>query len=448
LNDINNREESTKINFASAAFKKYFVNTSWLFFERIFRLLLVSFVYVYMARYLGPENLGILSYAIAFVALFSAVSNLGLDNIIVRELVKDPDKKEYYLGTVFILRLLGSIIAIIGIIITLALMNSDSFISLIIIIISASTLFQSFYVIDFYFQSIVKSKYSVIAQFFSLLFTSTIKILLIVNEAPLLAFAVITSLEFLFISTGFVLSYKFNNNNLFLWRFDKQIAAKLLKDSWPLILSGIAISLYMKIDQVMIKEMLDEEQVGYYAAAVRICEAWYFIPIAIVTSLFPAIINAKQKSEQLYRSRLQKLYDLLAFIAIIIAIPVTILNEQITLLLFGTEFLPTASVLTIYIWAGLAVGIGVATNQYLVTENYTKFSFYRTFAGTIINIFLNLLLIPHYGINGSAIATLISFSMVAFSVGFSSKTSYQSMMLLKSIFLVNIFKLVLSKIRK
>lgn len=440
-------EESTKINFASAAFKKYFFNTSWLFFERVVRLIIIFFVGIYIVRYLGPEDFGLLSYAISFVGLFSSIAALGLDNIIVRELVKEPEKKNKLLGTVFSLRLTGAIVSIILIALVLYIIKEDTFNSVLILIIATLTLFQSFNVIDFYFQATVTVKNSVAAQFISLLISSVIKILLIVYSAPLIYFAIVTSAEFFLLSVGFNFIYKLKGNSIFNWKYDSSLAKSLLKDSWPLILSGIAIAVYMKIDQVMIKKMLTTAEVGYYAGAVRICEAWYFIPVAIVTSLFPAIINAKNKSENLYNSRLQKLYDLLAFIAIAIAIPVTLFNETIISILLGGDYLPSASVLTIYIWAGLAVSLGVATNQYLITENYTRFSFYRTFAGMILNVILNFILIPIWGIEGSAVATLISYSIVAFSVGATPKTYHQSKMILKAIFLVNIIKAAAAKLK-
>jgi O-antigen/teichoic acid export membrane protein len=199
----------------------------------------------------------------------------------------------------------------------------------------------------------------------------------------------------------------------------------------------------MKIDQVMIKNFMEIKEVGYYAAAVKLCEAWYFVPMAVSTSVFPAIVNAKQTSEKLYLNRLQKLYDFLAAIAIIIAIPVTFLSGFIIDILFGPKFQPAASVLTIYIWAGVATFLGVASSQYLIAENLTKLSFYRTLIGMIINVILNLYLIPVYGINGAAIATLISYSLATLSIGFTKKTSNQISMMFKSILFINIIKEVI-----
>jgi O-antigen/teichoic acid export membrane protein len=237
---------------------------------------------------------------------------------------------------------------------------------------------------------------------------------------------------------GFVVVYQFKKNKITNWKFDKNISLSLLKDSWPLILSGVVVSIYMKVDQVLIKNMLDVKEVGYYAAAVRLSESWYFIPVAISNALFPAIVNAKNISRELYLTRLQKLYDVLAWIAIGISIPVSFFSSDIINLLYGNNYVSSAPILTIYIWAGAAVFLGVASSQYLVAENLTKISFMRTSLGMIANVILNIILIPLYGIIGSAVATLISYSIATFSIVLFKNTSNQFVMMLKSIFLINL----------
>jgi O-antigen/teichoic acid export membrane protein len=201
----------------------------------------------------------------------------------------------------------------------------------------------------------------------------------------------------------------------------------------------------MKIDQVMIKNMLDSKELGYYAAAVRLSEAWYFIPVALTNAIYPAIVNAKKVNNKFYFNRMQKLYDILAWMAISIAVPVSIFSKDIINIIFGAEFQSAAPVLTIYIWAGVAVFLGVASSQYLITENFTKLSFFRTLIGMVINVILNLVLIPKYGIIGAAYATLISYSVATFSLIFIKKTSYQIVMMLKSIFLITLIQYLFEK---
>lgn len=441
----NIEEISTKINFGSESFKKYLKNTSWLFTEKIIRLVISFGVGILIIRYLAPEEFGLLSYAMSYVGIFASISSLGIDSILTRELVKEPHRKDYLLGTAFTLKLIGAVIATVLLVVILPLTTNDSFTNLMILIIASATFFQSFNVIDFYFQSKVLAKYSVFAQSSSFLLSSIIKVLLIVFKAPLIYFAVVILVEALLLAVGFIIVYSSQKLKITDWRSNKSLAFQILNDSWPLILSGVVIAIYMKISQVLIKEMLNETQVGYYGAAVRLCEAWYFVPLAITASLFPAIVNAKIISEKLYLSRLQKLYDLMAWIAILIAFPVSIFSDSITTILLGKNYLPSSPVLAIYIWAGVATFLGVSSSQYLITENLTRISFYRTLLGMIVNVILNILLIPKFGIVGSAYATLISFSAATFSIGMTRKTFPQLIMMVKAIFFVNLFKLVFER---
>lgn len=432
----------TKINFSSNSFKKYFANTSWLFFEKIVRLVVSFIVGILIIRYLAPNDFGLLSYAMSFVGIFTSISSLGIDSILTRELIKSPEQRDLLLGTAFTFKMAGAAISALLLLSAVPFMSNDSLTNTLILIIASATFFQSFNVIDFYFQSRVTAKYSVYAQSFAFLVGSMIKILLIILKVPLIYFAIVILAEAILLAAGFLIVYRSRGLSVFNWKSNKEIGLNIIRDSWPLILSGIVITIYMKIGQVMIKEIMNETEVGYYAAAVRLCEAWYFVPMAITASVFPAIVSAKQRSEQLYLNRLQKLYDLMAFISIAIALPVTYLSEEITYVLLGAQYLPSAPVLTIYIWAGVATFLGVASSQYLVTENLTKMSFYRTLLGMIANVILNLILIPKFGIIGSAAATLISYSVATFSIGFTRRTYPQLVMMIKSILFINLIKLL------
>lgn len=389
-------------------FMKYFKNTSWLLGEKILRLIVGVFVGIWVARYLGPKQFGLFNYAQSFVGLFAVTATLGLDGIVVRELVKDKTITEVIIGTAFWLKLIGAIVSIILLTIAINFTSNDSYTNILFFIIASATIFQAFNVIDFYFQSEVLSRYIVYANTISLFLSSIIKIILILNGADLLSFTWVILFDSLVLSLGFIYFFvKRSNVKIKNIRFDKQIAIALLKDSWPLFLSGIVISIYMKVDQVIIKQLLGSEEVGQYAAATRLSEAWYFIPMVIASSLFPAIISAKNQSKELYYSRLQKLYDLMVWMSIAIALPMTFLSDTIVNIVYGSQYNEAGSVLMIHIWTGVFVFLGVAFSGYLSVENLTKKAFYRTLLGAILNVILNYILIPKYGINGSAIATLL-----------------------------------------
>jgi O-antigen/teichoic acid export membrane protein len=418
------------IAISSQGFKRYFANTSWLMAERIFRMAVALFVGVYVARYLGPEQFGLLSYASSFVGLFTALATLlGVNNIMVRELVKTPKRRDELLGTAFWLKAGSTILVWMGIAAAIPFTHNNAQTNTMIIIIAFALVFQAFNVIDINYQAEVKSKYMVYAQFVQITVSSVIKLVFIVIKAPLIYFAWVFLIDAVVLAIGLVAMYLKNTGKVWYWKWSWKTAEELLSDSWPLILSGIAITIYMKIDQVMIKEMLGAEEVGYYAAAVRLSEAWYFIPIAITSSVFPSIINAKKQGEKLYYQRLQKLYNLMAWLAAAIALPTTFLAPLIIKVLFGEAFLPASGVLSIHIWAGVFVFLGVACSKWFILENYIKKNLYRASIGMISNVILNIILIPLYGIYGAAVATLIGHVAANLAYDFFDKQTYPSLKL-------------------
>jgi O-antigen/teichoic acid export membrane protein len=389
--------------------RRYGANTAWLMGEKFLRMFMGLFVGIWVARYLGPEQFGLLSYAQSFVFLFTAIATLGLDNIVVRELVKDNSQRNVLLGTAFSLKLIGSLCILPLLWFGVQFTSNDSYTNLLIFIIASGTIFQSFNVIDFYYQSSVLSKYVAFANTITLAVTSIVKVVLILNDASLLAFAIVGVFDTVILSLGLIYFYwQKTHHSLREWQFDKVVAKQLLSDSWPLIISSVMVSLYMKIDQVMIKDMLDNNAVGQYAAAVRISEAWYFLPMAICNSVFPAIINAKKASEALYYQRLKRLYSVMVWLGIAVALPMTFMSDWIISLLYGSAYIQAGQILMIHIWAGIFVGLGVASSAWINIEKLMLISTFRTAFGLIINISLNYLLIISVGIIGAATATLFS----------------------------------------
>ena len=447
MNSIKKIKDRIYAQIGSAGFRKYFFNTSWLFGEKLIRILSSLVVGVWVTRYLGPEDYGILGYARSFVAIFMAFSTLGLNTILVRELVKDPSRKNSLIGTSFILQTLGSIVLMGLLIIGIYLSGNEEFVNQIIILLALATFFQSFNIINLYFQSIVKSKVGVIASTIGLIISALLKVTMILLEAPLMAFVLVILSDSIVLAFLLVYFYIKNGHSVLKWRFSKSVGLSLLKDSWPLILSGIVVSIYMKIDQVMLKELVDNNAVGQYAAAVRLSEAWYFIPSAICASLFPAIVNAKKKSEELYYNRLQRLYDLMVLLSVAIALPMTFLSDWIVQLLYGQAFNLSADVLKVHIWAGVFVFLGVSRGGWIINENLQRFTAMYLGVGMIANVILNLILIPDYGPLGAAYATLISQSVsVLFAPLLFKKTRISFFMMIKSLTFVSLLNIKRNKL--
>jgi O-antigen/teichoic acid export membrane protein len=414
-------------------YKRYFANTGWMFGGKFITLGISFFISIYIARYLGPSNYGLLNYVISFVGLFAFLSSFGVDGIVSREIIKDHDKKDEIIGTAFYLKIIGSLLAILSIVIVSISITKDIFTLGLILLFSLNFIPQAFNVIETYFQSQVLSKKVVTAQFIANIISTILKVLCIILGKGIFWLTLIYVVETSIYALILVFSFRKFGNHLRKWKFNINIAKNLLKDSWPLMLSSIAIGIYMKIDQVMIKNMLGNEQAGIYAVAVRLSEVWYFIPGIICTSLFPAIINAMHTDNELFISRMRKLYFLVFWFSIIMAVFVTIFSYGIIKILFGLQYMAAITTLQIYVWAGISVSLGIASSQYLLAKNMTKIFFYNTLFGAMVNVILNMILIPKMGINGAAFATLISYTVATFGVLMFSESRNQGLLILKSI---------------
>ena len=390
-------------------------NIGWLFFDKILRMGVGLIVGVWVARYLGPEQFGLFNFAIAFTALFGAVAALGLQGIVVRDIVQDPNCKEETLGTAALLHIIGGAITyalIIGGIFWVR--PDDPLAKSLVAIVGSVMLLQASQVAVYWFESQVQSKYTVWVQNAVFLVMAATKVVLILNNAPLIYFAWLILFEAAAVAVILFIVMGLRGQSLRNLRVSISRARSLLHDSWPLILSAIAITVYMKIDQVMLGQMLNNEAVGVYSAAVRISEVWYFIPTAIVTSVFPAILKAKKRSDEEYYAHLQKLYDLMVWLSISVALPMTFLSRPIVMFIFGVDYIEAGSVLSIHIWAAVFVFLGVASSKWFLAENRQTLNFYRTLLGAIANVIMNLILIPISGAIGAAISTVISYAVAAF----------------------------------
>lgn len=409
--------------------------------EKILRLVIALSVGVWVTRYLGPEQFGILSYAQSFVGIFAALSSLGLNDIIIRELVKNKDNDTVILGTSFGLQTLGSTVIMLILIISIYYNDNEPLTNKIIVILGLLTFINSFYVISSYFHSQVKSKFFAITGLLGIVISALMKIYLILDQFTLIYFVYVLAFDVLFLAAGQIWFYHKTGESILSWKFSWSVAKRLLQDAWPLILSGIIVSIYMKIDQVMIKEYLGNGEVGQYSAAVRLSEAWYFIPTIICSSLFPAIINAKLKDEKLYMDRLQKLYNLMVVLGAVIILPVLTLSDWMIQILYGEPFQRSAGVLNIHILGSVFVFLGVANQKWFISENFQAYNIICLGFGMLVNIVLNTIMIPRMGIMGAAYATLISqFVASVLAPVFFKKTRNSFFMMLKALFFVQVFK--------
>jgi O-antigen/teichoic acid export membrane protein len=422
---------------------KIAVNTAWLSFDRIIKMIVSLVVIGWMARYLGPEQFGLLNFIVAFTGLFVAISVLGLKDIVVRDIVQDTGGAQITLGTSFVLQIIAGCLAYITMIGAVLLFRPDDRLVLSLAVVLGAGLTIKFTdTVTYWFEAHVLSKYTVWMQNGAFLIFAMVKVLLIIKGAPLIAFAWAMFLEALLTSV-FLLILMTRRGIAFTYlKFDVGRAQALLKDSWPLIISAIAVTLYMRIDQVMLGLMIGDDAVGVYSAAVRVSEFLYFIPMAICTSVFPALLICKKTSEEQYYFNLQKLFDIMVVISLCVAIPMTFMATSIVTFIYGVGYAESGQLLALHTWASIFVFLGVAGSQWFIAENKQVLHLKRTILGAVVNIILNLWLVPLYQATGAAMATIAAQAVGTFFADILERDTRQLfLMKLRALTFINVIKI-------
>ena len=407
---------------AHAGFRKYFANTSWLFIERIVRLGVVLGTGILVARYLGPELFGQLNYATGFVGIFFALTTLGLDEIIVRDLIKQPHKRDELLGTAAVLKFAGSLVLVLLVTFSALVKDISGLTATMIIIIGASELLRPFMVVDWYYMANVRSKETVMVQMAQVMISGVAKIVLVIMKADLIWFAWVYVLEGAALGLGYVILYARGGETVRAWRYTKQMSGYLLGQSWPLIIYGMALYVQAKIDQVMIFDVLKDrvgesaanEEVGQYSNALKMIEALGFLPVIIQKSLAPAITRAHGQSPRLYTDRLLNQYRLMFVMFLATSVPLFFLAEPLMVFLFGEEFRPSGFLLKLFAIRLFFTNMGVGKTSFITNESLFKYSLLTAVVGALLNIGMNWVLIPEYKSIGALWATIGSFTVSIF----------------------------------
>ena len=397
-------------NWNREGFKKYFHNTGWMFAGKIFSLTVSFFMIAIVARYLGPENLGKLSYAQSFVAIFSVFASLGINQILLRDLVSHPDKENEILGTAFLIKIIfGSITTLVTAAVAF-FTNTDTTLAFLILILSLSFILEPFGLTSTVFNARVKAKYTVITQIIISVILPLIKLIIIFFGKGIIFFAFIIVFEVLMNAIlSFFFYIKIFRHNPLKWKINFEYGKDLIKSSLPMLFAGISGYLFSRIDQVMLLHMLGPTSVGLYQGAVQVTDMLAgFIPGIIIASLVPALINAKNSNLDSYFNRLKQLIIFIFLLSVTIISLIVLLAPWIVGILYGNDFNDSVSILYIYVWSSLLYMIVVILQQHLINENKTDIFLFLSVSTAFINIILNLLFIPIFGTKGAALTTIIS----------------------------------------
>jgi O-antigen/teichoic acid export membrane protein len=364
---------------------------------------------IWIVRYFGPEYFGKFNYVNAWLTLMAAMIPLGTESIIVSELVKDSDNKDTILSTSFVLYFFtGLIFTLLSIAFVIISKPNDLEIFSLIWILSIPYFLRCLTVPRYFYESNLSIKRIVLIENAYLIVFTFIKIYFLIFSYPFIYFIWSFSIEGILISLTVFISYNFKKLSIKFKYFSWIRTKSIISSSFSLFLSSLAIILYMKVDQIMIGNMLGNKELGYYSVAVRLSELWYFVPVAISTSFYPLLIKLYQDDKFKYWYELQRLHTILFLLSFIVALTVQIFADYGILLLYGDKFSASADVLKLHVWSGIFVFLGMAGSNHFVINNIQKYSFFKSLVGLITNIGLNFFLIPLLGIIGAAIATLIS----------------------------------------
>ena len=399
--------------------KKVLANTGWMTAQQIVGLLISLLVGPISARYLQPENYGLLGYGSAIISIFSTVSLLGINSVLVKELVANPQKNSSLLGTAYVLRFIAAVVCYACSVACIAIMEPESTLLIIIVALQSLTIiFQTYDVFEAWFQMKLEMKYVSIAMIIVKIFTVIWQLSLLILGASVVFFATTGTISTLF--CGIIIFSFFKKKGIKI-TFSIEEAKYILSKSHHFIISGLAVVIYMQIDKVMIAKMIDSTNVGIYDVAVNLSMIWQFVPMAILNSARPLVLERKGQDDKQYYKYFKMTMAIISALCFVVCIGFTILARPIIYILYGEAYLGATTSLRILVWASMVAMIGCVRSVWILGEELSRYDKFFTVSAAIINVILNYILIDWWGIVGAAVSTLISYSYEVFIATFLFK---------------------------
>lgn len=394
---------------------KVIKNTVLLFSEKIFRILIQLYVFVEIARYLGVAEFGIFSICLTYCSIALSISKLGLENILIKELSYDKEKWNEIIVSALTLRLTSSLF-VIFVFFIYSIVSSNQY-AYYIFLAALFLMFQVFDVLEYYFLERQNVILIVRSKFLQLLISSLLRLSLIYYNAPLKYFVICIGFDYLY---GFFLLLHFDQDKrlLSVLKVRSFFLKDLLKKALPVFLASLCTLIYLRIDILMIEQLLDKRSVGIYSAATKISEFGYFIPVVFSSTFVPQILIAKKTGKENYLVSIRTFFSILIWMGLILSLILFLLSPFIIQFSFGSEFQNSIEILKIHVFATVFVFIGIGVYNYYVIENLQSSYALNTFLGLVLNVILNYFLLRTIGLNGAAIATLVSYFFVAIAANF------------------------------
>lgn len=381
-------------------------NASWIIAGRVYHMVLAFVVGLLTARYLGPNNYGLINYAATYTSFFASFCTLGINSVIVKNFVDHPDEEGETVGSAIILRTISSVLSVVMMMcITFIADNGEKTTNIVVFLCGIGVVFQVMDTLDYWFQSRLESKYSAFATVISYTVVSIYKVWLLVTGKSVEWFAVSTSIDYLVVAIILLIVYKKRNGPRFSCSMRK--AKELFKSSYHFILAGLMVSIYGSTDKFMLKQLLNEAEVGYYSTAVSLCNTWVFLLTAIIDSLYPVILQSFNNKE-LFERKNKQLYSIVFYISVSVSIMFSVLATPVVRILYGKAYIAAAAPLRIITWYTAFSYLGVARNAWIVSYNKQNYLKYLYIGAAITNVVLNVIMIPLWGASGAAFASLLT----------------------------------------
>ncbi|MBQ8623885.1 MAG: flippase [Oscillospiraceae bacterium] len=395
------------MDFKNILKNKTVKNAGWLISGRLANKLLAFIVGIITARYLGPNNFGLINYAAAYISFFASLCSLGISSVIIKDFVDNPEEEGKALGTALGLRAISSLLSALMIVGVVSIVDRDEPLTIAVAALSSIGLvFQIFDAFNQWFQAKLKSKYVAVATVIAYIAVSVYKIVLFALGKSVEWFALATSVDYIVIAVFLYIAYKKNNGPSLSFSLKK--AKQLLSLSSSFIVSGLMVSIYASTDKLMLKQMLGEASVGHYGLAVSISTMWAFVLQAVIDSVYPSVIEAHSHDLEDFNRKNRRLYALVIYTALFISLIICIFARPIIGILYGEDYLPAVAPLRIIVWYTAFSYLGVARNAWVVCENKQRYLKYLYISAAVINVVLNIVLIPWIGTVGAALASLIT----------------------------------------
>lgn len=389
-------------------------------FAQIYQMLLSLVIGVISARYLGPSNYGTINYAASYISFFTIACALGLEGIVVKEMIDNRENEGIVLGSSIVMRLAAGLLSVIAVCIIVVAVNPRDHLLLVVTFLqSLVLLFNAFHIIDFWYQSLLRSKVSSIIKCIAYTGMSLYRVWLLVTGKSVEWYAFATSLDALLIAILFLYRYKKDGTHKL--KFSSKMSKHLIGLSYHLIISYLMAAVYNQMDRIMIGKIIDQTHVGYYSAASTICHMWLFVPTALANSARPLIMELKGNDEKLYVTRLNQLSGVIFWVGVFFAVGVTGLSHFIIDILYGADYIQARGPLIFIIWSTVFSAMSNSRSIWMICENKQKYTKHILLCGVVINLVLNTIWIPTIGMNGAAMATIITEFVCCFIVPYLLK---------------------------